>query len=165
MSSQWVDLPPKPVYTADGTGRDTYIHRDHVASCGKQSYKATARSVTRFGTAGCTIPRDKHTGFAGHVPGEHEAVGGNDAGHPADSHSRSSRLDRATLAAAFPVGPYTTMKELTQDRMLLSSSNRPEHLGHIAGYAGHQPRGPVSDGADTIWTRTSSLEQVPPEHE
>ena len=41
--------PPHAKYSADGTGRDTYIRRDPVECFGKTLYKSEPRIPTRFG--------------------------------------------------------------------------------------------------------------------
>ena len=59
--------PPHAKYSADGTGRDTYIRRDPHECFGKTLYKTEPRIPTRFGAAGSALSRDRHSGYGGYT--------------------------------------------------------------------------------------------------
>ena len=68
-------LPARTDYIADGTGRDTYIRRDPVATYGKQNLRPEYSTISRMGTAGSAIPIDRAQRYNGFQPGERDVVG------------------------------------------------------------------------------------------
>ena len=160
IASGATNLPARTDYIADGTGRDTYIRRDPIATYGKQNMRPEYSTISRMGTAGSAIPVQKPQQYNGFQPGERDVVGTHDGTTefkrteaflqpvPLGLHV-GAKPKHSADAAAFPleVNKYTTMKEITQDSAV-STQQLPGHLGHVTGYSGFQPRCAPDAGAD-----------------
>jgi len=144
--------PPKPSYHADGTGRDTYIRRDPVEQHGKANYQAPPRLITRFGAAGSTLTRDRHSGHAGFHPGERD----NSVGGPNGVPDRPARF-LPVPSDTFPIkiSKFSTMKEITLDAFSKPPATGPRALynSQISGFSGFVPRCPIAADPDASkWT-------------
>mmetsp|Transcript_16045 Transcript_16045/g.34841 ORF Transcript_16045/g.34841 Transcript_16045/m.34841 type:complete len:161 (-) Transcript_16045:159-641(-) len=151
--------------------RDTYIRRDPVSTFGKfGAYnKPPPPTISRFGQSGSTLSRDRHTGYVGFVPGQRDVTGCSIYGRGEEGEDvQSMESDSPAITTPpFPlkVGKYTTMKELTLDRMVLAG-DRPGHLCHIQGYQGHKPTHPVAEEVEQVMTwqkQTSLFQQAEPQ--
>ena len=145
-------MPAK--YSADGTGRDTYIRRDPVECFGKNLYRPEPRLITRFGAAGSHVPRER-----GRRPGQVDPVGGDIGGLGFERPDRFLK----PKAQSYPVKvtQFSTMKELVQDAYV-TSSEMPGHLNNISGYSGFQPRCPTANIGSAEWAEISHVGVEPP---
>lgn len=129
-------------YHADGTGRDTYIRRDPVVSYGKREYRVPPAPITRMGTAGATLSRDRATGYAGFVPGEtiqvcHKSglLLGERAGEENDPYMTTAKRAQLDVEEGLAAGSVQLDKHMSGTVMQVgyqgTSRCMPEQLGNV----------------------------------